>query len=117
MRGSEGGKKLGKGKPEGKEKTLLRGGWGRRTMMVNEKEKIIITHIFNFLKRYKPSLRINISLLSGRDWSKDEFKSHFEGGVRLGVGTFNLMMSLLPTRITKLMEFVGFAGSKVSKFS
>ena len=54
------------------------------------------------------------SLLSGRDWSKDEFKSHFEGGVRLGVGTFNLMMSLLPTRITKLMEFVGFAGSKVS---
>jgi len=55
-----------------------------------------------------------ISLLSGRDWSKDEFKSHFEGGVRLGVGTFNLMMSLLPTRITKLMEFVGFAGSKVS---
>ncbi|XP_023326849.1 tetratricopeptide repeat protein 39A [Eurytemora carolleeae] len=52
------------------------------------------------------------TILQRRDWSKDEFKSHFEGGVRLGVGTFNLMMSLLPTRITKLMEFVGFAGSK-----
>ena len=32
---------------------------------------------------------------------------------RLGVGTFNLLMSLLPARITKLMEFVGFSATKV----
>jgi len=52
------------------------------------------------------------SILQHRDWSNDKHKSHFEGGVRLGVGTFNLLMSLLPPRITKLMEFVGFSGSR-----
>ena len=48
-----------------------------------------------------------------RDMSKDAYKLHFEGGVRLGVGTFNLLMSLLPARVTKLLEFVGFTGSRV----
>ena len=43
----------------------------------------------------------------------DRHKNQFEGGVRLGVGTFNLIMSLLPPRITKLMEFIGFTGSRV----
>jgi len=52
------------------------------------------------------------NILQHRDWSNDQHKSHFEGGVRLGVGTFNLLMSLLPPRITKLMEFVGFSGSR-----
>ncbi len=47
--------------------------------------------------------------------SKDAYKLHFEGGVRLGVGTFNLLMSLLPARVTKLLEFVGFSGSRVSR--
>jgi len=52
------------------------------------------------------------NILQQRDWSNDQHKSHFEGGVRLGVGTFNLIMSLLPPRITRLMEFVGFSGSR-----
>jgi len=54
-------------------------------------------------------------ILQNRNWSKDQFKNHFEGGVRLGIGTFNLLMSLLPPRITKLLEFVGFTGSRSSK--
>ncbi|KAJ8376480.1 hypothetical protein SKAU_G00070600 [Synaphobranchus kaupii] len=37
---------------------------------------------------------------------------HFEGGVNLGVGAFNLMLSMLPTRILRLLEFVGFSGNK-----
>uniref|UniRef100_A0A8D3C1B0 Tetratricopeptide repeat domain 39A n=1 Tax=Scophthalmus maximus TaxID=52904 RepID=A0A8D3C1B0_SCOMX len=37
---------------------------------------------------------------------------HFEGGVKLGVGAFNLMISMLPTRTLKLLEFVGFSGNK-----
>jgi len=52
------------------------------------------------------------TILNKRDWSSDKHKADFEGGVRLGVGTFNLLMSLLPARITKFMEFVGFTGSK-----
>lgn len=30
----------------------------------------------------------------------------------MGMGTFNLMISLLPSRIVKLLEFIGFSGNK-----
>lgn len=51
-------------------------------------------------------------ILEGRDWSKDNDKMHFESGVRMGVGAFNLMISQLPQKILKLLEFVGFSGNK-----
>ncbi|XP_061685703.1 tetratricopeptide repeat protein 39B-like [Syngnathoides biaculeatus] len=37
---------------------------------------------------------------------------HFKGGVSMGIGSFNLMLSLLPSRILKLMEFLGFSGDR-----
>jgi tetratricopeptide (TPR) repeat protein len=37
---------------------------------------------------------------------------HFESGVKMGIGTFNLMISLLPGRVIKLLEFIGFSGNK-----
>uniref|UniRef100_A0A7N9AR79 Tetratricopeptide repeat protein 39B n=1 Tax=Mastacembelus armatus TaxID=205130 RepID=A0A7N9AR79_9TELE len=43
----------------------------------------------------------------------DSFRQ-FEGGVRLGIGSFNLMLSLLPQRILRLLEFIGFSGNRVS---
>lgn len=60
------------------------------------------------------SFRTCWEILDGRNWSEkeDKFKSHFEGGVQLGVGTFNLTMSLLPPRITKLLQFIGLTGSR-----
>ncbi|XP_059491275.1 tetratricopeptide repeat protein 39B-like isoform X2 [Neocloeon triangulifer] len=51
-------------------------------------------------------------MLSSRTWTKDCHKIHFESGVRMGVGGFNLMISLLPARVIKLLEFIGFTGSK-----
>lgn len=30
----------------------------------------------------------------------------------MGIGTFNLMISVLPSRILRLLEFVGFSGDK-----
>ncbi|XP_053558554.1 tetratricopeptide repeat protein 39B isoform X2 [Bombina bombina] len=36
----------------------------------------------------------------------------FEGGVKLGIGAFNLMLSLLPSRILRLLEFIGFSGNR-----
>uniref|UniRef100_A0A3Q1BII9 Tetratricopeptide repeat protein 39B n=1 Tax=Amphiprion ocellaris TaxID=80972 RepID=A0A3Q1BII9_AMPOC len=41
----------------------------------------------------------------------DLFKQ-FEGGVKLGIGSFNLMLSLLPQRILRLLEFIGFSGNR-----
>lgn len=59
-------------------------------------------------KIYKECNRI----LQKRKWDSDRHKMHFESGVRMGVGAFNLMISLLPSKVMKLLEFVGFSGSK-----
>ena len=32
---------------------------------------------------------------------------------RLGIGSFNLLISLLPARIMRLLEFIGFQGNRV----
>lgn len=52
-------------------------------------------------------------ILEKRQWEKSSSKMHFESGVRMGVGTFNLMISLLPGRVIRLLEFIGFSGNKV----
>uniref|UniRef100_A0A2K6V2E0 Tetratricopeptide repeat domain 39B n=1 Tax=Saimiri boliviensis boliviensis TaxID=39432 RepID=A0A2K6V2E0_SAIBB len=43
---------------------------------------------------------------------QQEFFYEFEGGVKLGTGAFNLMLSLLPARIIRLLEFIGFSGNR-----
>lgn len=55
-------------------------------------------------------------ILEKRQWEKSSSKKHFESGVRMGVGTFNLMVSLLPGRVIRLLEFIGFSGNKVKSF-
>eukprot|EP00111_Clytia_hemisphaerica_P020814 TCONS_00061384-protein len=40
-------------------------------------------------------------------------RSDFESGVYMGIGTFNLLLSLLPTRVLRLLEWVGFSGDKL----
>ena len=52
-------------------------------------------------------------ILQHREWSNAQHKSDFESGVRVGVGTFNLLISLLPGRIMRLLEFIGFTAAKV----
>ncbi|KAF3687762.1 Tetratricopeptide repeat protein 39B [Channa argus] len=37
---------------------------------------------------------------------------HFRGGVNMGIGAFNLILSLLPSRVLRLMEFLGFSGDR-----
>ena len=55
------------------------------------------------------------NILQYRNWDDDRHKKDFESGVRVGVGAFNLMISLLPPRIMRLLEFIGFGGKRVSK--
>lgn len=47
-----------------------------------------------------------------KNWESPESNMHFESGVKMGMGTFNLMISLLPQRVIKLLEFIGFSGNK-----
>uniref|UniRef100_A0A3B3TSR5 Tetratricopeptide repeat domain 39A n=1 Tax=Poecilia latipinna TaxID=48699 RepID=A0A3B3TSR5_9TELE len=52
------------------------------------------------------------TVLKSTGYTHGDNHGHFEGGVKLGVGAFNLMISMLPTRTLKLLEFVGFSGNK-----
>ncbi|XP_071500422.1 tetratricopeptide repeat protein 39B-like [Diadema antillarum] len=54
-----------------------------------------------------------VQMLENRNWSSARSKQQFESGVKFGVGTFNLCISMLPKRILKLLEFVGFSGNRV----
>lgn len=45
-------------------------------------------------------------------WKTEKSMIHFQSGVRLGMATFNLMISLLPQKIIELLEFVGFSSNK-----
>ncbi|XP_032868117.1 tetratricopeptide repeat protein 39A-like [Amblyraja radiata] len=45
-------------------------------------------------------------------FSKGPNHCHLEGGINLGIGAFNLALSMFPTRILKLLEFAGFSGDK-----
>lgn len=51
-------------------------------------------------------------ILKTHKWTNERLTVHFESGVKMGVGTFNLMISLLPSRAKKLLEFIGFSGSR-----
>ena len=53
------------------------------------------------------------AILQERQWANELHKKDFESGVRFGVGCFNLLISLLPGRVMKLLEFIGFSGNKV----
>lgn len=55
-------------------------------------------------------------IMQERKWENDQHRKDFESGVRMGVGSFNLLISLLPARIMKLLEWIGFGGSKVKLF-
>lgn len=52
------------------------------------------------------------NILNQRSWASQNSKVHFESGVRMGMGTFNLMISLLPACVIKVLEFIGFSGNK-----
>lgn len=53
-------------------------------------------------------------IIEKKQWESEQSRVHFQSGVRLGIATFNVMISLLPPKIISLLEFVGFSGNKVT---
>jgi len=41
-----------------------------------------------------------------------QLKMHFDSGVKMGMGAFNVIISLLPAKVMKLLEIAGFSGNK-----
>ncbi|VVD05176.1 unnamed protein product [Leptidea sinapis] len=64
------------------------------------------------IKNSHNSYKDCVKILEKKQWEDPESKVHFESGVRLGVATFNVMISLLPPKVIALLEFVGFSGDK-----
>ncbi|XP_074598326.1 tetratricopeptide repeat protein 39A-like isoform X2 [Brevipalpus obovatus] len=54
---------------------------------------------------YKECLNI---LKIKNSWESEISRMHFESGTRLGIGAFDLVISFFPTKMAKLLEFVGF---------
>lgn len=47
-----------------------------------------------------------------KKWSNDRMKRHFESGVLLGLGMFDMAISLFPSKLIKLLELAGFSGNR-----
>ncbi|KAL5104378.1 Tetratricopeptide repeat protein 39B [Taenia crassiceps] len=51
-------------------------------------------------------------IYKSKDWERRPTRASFECGVLMGVGAFNLLLSLLPSKVLSLLEIVGFSGKK-----
>ncbi|KAM4036964.1 tetratricopeptide repeat protein 39A-like [Anomaloglossus baeobatrachus] len=52
------------------------------------------------------------NFVQSNGFQKGESHAHLQGGISLGIGAFNLTLSLFPPRILKILEFAGFSGDK-----
>ncbi|XP_077326441.1 tetratricopeptide repeat protein 39A-like [Lithobates pipiens] len=75
----------------------------------------------NMINFIKGGMKVRNSFLIYRDlntimqsdaFQKGQSHAHLQGGVSLGIGAFNLTLSLFPPRILKILEFAGFSGDK-----
>lgn len=51
-------------------------------------------------------------ILDTKEWSSETSSSTFTTGVKLGLGIYNLMFSMVPERLMSILSMVGFKGSK-----
>lgn len=49
---------------------------------------------------------------AGKDITSYQLDDHFTSGVALGIGCFNIILSLLPTTVVKVAEFMGFSSDR-----
>ncbi|XP_072930340.1 tetratricopeptide repeat protein 39B-like isoform X2 [Epargyreus clarus] len=53
-------------------------------------------------------------LLEGRRWEVGRSRQDFESGVRLGLATFDVLISLLPARLISMLSYAGFTGDRAA---
>jgi len=49
-----------------------------------------------------------------KSWEDPDMKPHFESGVLLGLGLFDMGISYFPSRLVYLLEIAGFSGSRIN---
>lgn len=77
------------------------------------REGLNIRNSYNIYRTLQKFLQyIEDEIAAGNDVSAYEIDDHFTSGVALGIGCFNLMLSLLPPNVLKVVEFIGFTSNR-----
>lgn len=77
----------------------------------------LVKGAFRIRSCYQTYKECALILTARTAWRSDFSRRHFESGVRMGVGTFNLMISHMPSKVLKLLEFIGFSGNRATGFT
>ncbi|KAI9490105.1 hypothetical protein BDB00DRAFT_769484 [Zychaea mexicana] len=65
---------------------------------------------YRHLEKYVEFVREEAA--AGKDTTCYQLDDHFTSGVALGFGCFNIVLSLLPTTVVKVAEFMGFSSDR-----
>ncbi|KAI7901307.1 uncharacterized protein BX663DRAFT_514064 [Cokeromyces recurvatus] len=68
-------------------------------------------NVYKALQKYLNHIKQEI--IQGKDIESYALDDHFTSGVSLGIGLFNVIISLFPNTILKFVEFVGFSSDRV----
>lgn len=77
----------------------------------------LVKGAFRIRSCYQSYKECAVILAQRSTWVSEFSRQHFESGVRMGVGTFNLMISHMPSKVLKLLEFIGFSGNRATGFT
>lgn len=77
----------------------------------------LVKGAFRIRSCYQTYKECNYILSQRSTWSSDSNRRHFESGVRMGIGTFNIMISHMPSKILKILEVFGFSGNRTIGFA
>lgn len=79
------------------------------------KEALNIRSAHSIYKEAKKFLDENPQLVCDNleEFEEGQIDPHFVTGVTLGIGLFNLLISLMPPRVIRLVEFAGFSGNQM----
>lgn len=83
------------------------------TMLQDPSFLSVVHGAFKFRSCYR-AFKECIAILKERSWGENEQKIHFESGVMLGVGVYNLIIASLPQKVLNLLEFIGFHGDEAT---
>nr|CDS33140.2 tetratricopeptide repeat protein 39B [Hymenolepis microstoma] len=85
--------------------------WVFLAVLQDEKLVTLIRSSIKLRECYK-CYRTCWKIKRSKNWEGRSTQASFECGVLMGVGAFNLLLSLLPSKVLSLLEIVGFSGNK-----
>ena len=86
--------------------------WGLITVLADQSIYGVINGGLKIRASHQSYKECSNILKLRNNWESSSCRMHFESGTRLGIGAFELFVSLFPTKMAKLLEFVGFSSNR-----